>query len=271
MNGTIPADGYVIIIGAMRSGTTTLYRYLKQHPAICEPLVKEPRFFSSLPDTDVTRYEELWSFIPSEHRYALEASVDYTKFPAERDVPQKIWDYGIRPKLIYIVRDPFKRIESHYAFMQQRNKGWNRAIDEGILVDQSDYFLQLQQFRKVFPKEDFLVLDFDNLSRDPIRLMETTLNFLGLPGDPGSKYTEVSNAARATSATEERLLRHRWAYRWIPRIARNLVKSVLRKLSSPSPKRKLTSDERKKIFGRLSDNMIRFQDEYGIDVAKWGF
>src|SRR5918999_891653 len=43
------------IVGAAKSGTTALYRYLRQHPDVYLPDVKEPRFFAYDPD-DRTRY-----------------------------------------------------------------------------------------------------------------------------------------------------------------------------------------------------------------------
>ena len=36
---------FIFIVGAPRCGTTTLAAFLKQHPRICYPLVKEPHFF----------------------------------------------------------------------------------------------------------------------------------------------------------------------------------------------------------------------------------
>ena len=37
-----------LIIGAMKSATTSLYTYLKQHPDIFMPSIKEPMFFNNL-------------------------------------------------------------------------------------------------------------------------------------------------------------------------------------------------------------------------------
>ena len=36
---------FIVIVGAPRCGTTTLAAFLKAHPRICYPLVKEPHFF----------------------------------------------------------------------------------------------------------------------------------------------------------------------------------------------------------------------------------
>ena len=58
----------------------------------------------------------------------MEASTGYTKFD-ERGAAEAIHAYGLRPRLIYIVRDPFERIELHYNFMLQ-DPAWRRAITD---------------------------------------------------------------------------------------------------------------------------------------------
>lgn len=61
----IPQNAYLLIIGAMKSGTSTLYNHIAKHPQIC-PCIdhKEPEFFSSYQNhgTKVKKYEDLWKF-----------------------------------------------------------------------------------------------------------------------------------------------------------------------------------------------------------------
>ena len=111
----IPKDAYAIIIGSMKCGTSSLYSYLAQHPEICPAASKEPEFFSENQGhgVKVEKYEDLWNFGMSVHRYALEASTGYTKYPMEPNVAKNIRDYGIKPKFIYVIRNPFDRIQSH--------------------------------------------------------------------------------------------------------------------------------------------------------------
>ncbi|MDP6909848.1 MAG: hypothetical protein QF371_10095, partial [Flavobacteriales bacterium] len=69
----------VIIIGAMKCGTSSLYAYLVKHPAICGCKVKEPDYFSS--DTEAA-YLDLFPELNEGHKYVLDASTSYTKYPA---------------------------------------------------------------------------------------------------------------------------------------------------------------------------------------------
>jgi hypothetical protein len=87
----IPADAFLIVIGGMRCGTTTLFSYLSRHPRICPCVLKEPNFFAErlVRHPPSATYEELWDFDPARHRYALEASTGYTKAPLEPNVADR--------------------------------------------------------------------------------------------------------------------------------------------------------------------------------------
>ena len=53
------------VVGAAKSGTTSLYRYLVQHPAIFMPKIKEPHFFGEWDlSTGVSSLEEYLDCFP---------------------------------------------------------------------------------------------------------------------------------------------------------------------------------------------------------------
>ena len=181
MADRIPKDAYAIIIGAMKCGTSSLYTYLEGHPEICPAVGKEPEFFSENQaiTVQVDKYSDLWSFNDSVHKYALEASTGYTKYPSEPNVAKNIYNYGIRPKFIYIIRNPFDRITSHYNF-RIWDEAWRFNIVDPHLINISNYFLQLEQYRKYFPLEDILILDFDDLRDNPRSVLQRIYQFLDL-------------------------------------------------------------------------------------------
>jgi hypothetical protein len=81
MADRIPKDAYAIIIGSMKCGTSSLYSYLEGHPEICPAVGKEPEFFSE--NQAITVQVDNYSVNDSVHKYALEASTGYTKYPSE--------------------------------------------------------------------------------------------------------------------------------------------------------------------------------------------
>jgi len=281
----IPNDAYVMIIGAMKCGTSSLYEYLIEHPQICPCAIKEPEFFSACQPhgydangrrvkDHIARYDDLWAFDAARHRYALEASTGYTKYPDEARIPKKIHDYGIAPRFIYMVRDPFARIESQYNFLKNL-PGFDRAcpLTSGEFLNYSNYFLQLEQYRDHFGPEHFLILDFDEMRRAPETTLRRVYAFLNLEAHiPGS--FPVHNETKRVSAVEVAVMQAPIVTALsglLPKPARTLGRKLLRGISRRTEKRRLTPLERQQIFERLKQDMARFQKQYGFDVGPWGF
>jgi|AntDeeMinimDraft_5_1070356.scaffolds.fasta_scaffold09002_1 hypothetical protein len=267
MADTIPDDAYVMIIGAMKCGTTSLYEYLKVHPAICPAIDKEPEFFSENQGhgVSVLNYADLWPFNAARHQYALEASTGYTKYPAETGVAARIHAYGIQPRFIYLVRNPFDRIESHFDFMRRQDPRWSNTITGTQLLATSNYYLQLQQFRQYFPRERLLVLDFDDLVAEPHAVVARVYNFLRLSDHHFPKRYKVRNPTRRAQGPIARLRG------WLAARPRRAQGSTAGELEAHTARVPLTDAQRDHVHAQLAPDMRRLRDEYEVDVAKWGF
>lgn len=273
MSNPIPRDAYAMIIGAMKCGTSSLYDYLVGHPEICPSITKEPEFFSEnqLYGVDVESYNDLFSFDRSIHKYTLEGSTGYTKYPVEPNVPRNIFEYGISPKFIYIIRNPFERIESHYNFMQNDDK-WLLDIVDNHLINMSNYFLQLEQYKPYFPISSILILDFDDLKNDPSSVLKNVYNFLGLSHSYFPDRYEAKNPTRPMSGFEKSIRKSRIAQllRPLPRAPKHALKAALQKVF-PAEKRELTEAEREFLYNQLRESMLSLHEVYGFDSSKWGF
>lgn len=262
-----------MIIGSMKCGTTSLYRYLIQHTAICPCQKKEPEFFSRADPSSlgVSTYEELWDFDVSRHHYALEASTGYTKYPAFAGVPERIHAAGLRPKFLYVVRNPFERIVSHLNFNPQADHG-PLKIGDMFPIEVSAYHRQLEQYWAYFPKDDFLVIEFSQLKAEPQLVMERVLAFLGLDGSGIDWEFGVHTKRERTTSIERQLktpkLRTLWSH--VPGPIRRFGKRILHGVQDIS-QRELSPQERDLIFEQLAPDMQRLHDEYGIEVQQWGF
>jgi hypothetical protein len=270
----IPSDAFVMIVGAMKCGTSSLYRYLATHPEICPCITKEPEFFSRHQQhryNAVAHYEDLWDFDPSAHRFALEASTGYTKYPEEPDIPKKIHDSGLRPKFIYLVRNPFDRIRSHHEQLGRLFPDFNYSVPltADTFVNTSNYYLQLKQYRPYFPKEHFLVLDFDELRKHPRRSLSRVCSFLGLSDQhiPTSYPVHHQTLSRPQAFVARNPVLRR-AANVLPNPIRQVSKRLLDRLFKRA---EWTGPDRDIVLKRLANDMYRFQAEYGIDVGKWGW
>jgi len=278
----IQAGSYALIIGAMKCGTSSVFNYLKGHPQICPSIVKEPEFFSENQwhGIEVENYHDLWpSYNPAVHKYVLEASTGYTKYPWETNVPRNISGYSINPKFIYIVRNPFDRIVSHFNFTAQSNKKNNTShlqnvqIVDSHYINISNYFMQLEQYRKYFPVTQILILDFDDLNNNPAVLLKKIFEFLDVDPDYFPEEFEIRNPTRIIESNLEKNLKQSKIGVYLNNIPGPLKKtgiSLFRKLYPPE-KRKLTDAEKDCIYHQLKESMAAFQQIYGFDASKWGF
>lgn len=276
MPNRINIDGYAIIIGAMKCGTTSLYSYLQEHPEICPAITKEPEFFSENQGrgAQVSNYNDLWDFDDSVHIYALEASTGYTKYPLEPNVPQNMYRYGIMPKFIYIIRNPFDRITSHFNFMR-KSSSWDLNIDDNHLINTSKYFLQLEQYRQYFPRENILVLDFDELRENPRQVLQNIFQFLGLSYSCFPEKFEIKNATQIEPETKLekkiRKLKLSTISGYIPIHLKERAKNLIRGVFPPEKKLNLSDTEIQFVYDELKEDMAKLQQAYGFDVCKWGF
>ena len=266
---------YAIIIGAMRSGTSSLFGYLSQHPAICPCRVKEPEYFSEYQRHRVVAqsYEELWKFDGRRHRVCLEASTGYTKYPHETGVPRRMAEYGLEPKFIYLLRDPIDRIVSQRDFEHFRFRTTYDRLTDDHLVTPSLYYRQLEQFLHHFPDRDrYLILDFDDLALAPSGVVRRCVEFLGLDPHQSNLTRLKVNRTPYPGMFEAWFRSSRLGIvtaKFAPKLARRL-RRLLRTFSPPA-RPQVNEDDRRELHQLLSADMMRLQAEFGVDINRWGF
>lgn len=260
---------HIFLIGAMKCGTSTIFKYLEQHPEICVPKIKEPEYFSQtmgLPKYKQDEYLDLFKF-ETQHKYTLDGSTGYSKFPIEKGVAKRISEANLNPKFIYIVRNPFDRIESHYNFMK-KDLSWKNPITSDHLINVSNYQLQINQYLKYFKKEDILVLDFDELKNNPKNLLAKIYKFIGANSNVEVLGEIHNNKTKLVNHNELRLKKHLYGkLKWMPKPIKNFVKNII----FVKKKRTLSSNQKLKIKVALQEDLVKFGNDFQIDVEKWGF
>lgn len=238
-----PIERLLLIIGAMKSGTTTLYQYLAQHPQVASNRRKEPNFFGAPGNLRRRRgaYLRQWpDFDPARHRYAMEASTHYTKAPQYPRVPRRIAGFGLETRLIYIVRDPVDRIESHIAHnIAQGRTGHDIAWGDPMLrraIHVSCYARQLERYARAMPGKEILVLDFDELRRDPLAVTARCVAFLDL--DPAFAFTPIAPAN-------------------------------VRRTDNAGDRFRLSEEMRAQLRAELAPDAQRFARRHGFDISAW--
>ena len=177
-----------VIIGAMKSGSTTLYEYLCRHPSIFMPVRKEPMFFSRdhVYSKGFDWYESLFQDAKND-QICGEASTCYTRQVAYPLAAQRLMWYRPNVKLIYILRHPVQRALSHYKHEMEARLSLNNekpiAFQEALkcipeIVDASMYFRQIEKYLAFFAKEQLKCIFFEDLIANPDMVLNEVQQFL---------------------------------------------------------------------------------------------
>jgi hypothetical protein len=174
----------LIIIGAMKAGTTSLHYYLGLHPEVFMSRRKELDFFGRKPDDarDLRWYEAQF---PSDARVRGESSPSYANHPRRPGVPERMHAVVPDAKLIYMVREPIARMASQYVhqcWMGNEPRSFEQAVrdERSSYVWRSMYYMQIEQFLPYYPRERILVISDEDLKGKPFETMRAVFRFLGV-------------------------------------------------------------------------------------------
>jgi Sulfotransferase domain len=182
-----------IIIGAMKSATSTLYEQLLQQPGIFMPALKEPNFFSN--DEQFSRGLEWYSSLfdgAATTDIIGEASTHYTKLPTYPKTIERMVEVIPSPRLIYVLRHPVERLISQY--IHQWSEGEiDCGIDEALmrnseLVSYSCYAQQLAPFIETYGRQAILPVFFSDIKHRPQETLEQICQFIGYHGEVEWKF-----------------------------------------------------------------------------------
>ena len=178
-----------VIIGAMKSATTTLHRQLNLQPGIFMSEPKEPNFFSD--DKVYTKgldwYRSLFA-VATASDLCGESSTHYTKLPTYPRTVQRMRATLPRVKLIYMIRHPVDRLISHYMH-EQFEWRMQMPIDEAIehhpeLISYGCYSQQLEPFLDAYGAENILPIFFEHFVKHGQTELERVCRFVGYQGQP---------------------------------------------------------------------------------------
>ncbi|MDF1563929.1 MAG: sulfotransferase [Deltaproteobacteria bacterium] len=228
-----------LIIGAMKSATTSLFRDLGYSPAVFLPEDKEPNSLTSeavLSGEGRRAYEALFSGATA-GQLCGEASTAYTKRPEIDGVAGRAHALlGPELKLIYLVRDPVERIISHHHHDVARGVA-SPDIDAEVrrqprYLDISRYAYQLEPWIETFGRDHLLILRFEDFTARRREVVDEVCRFLGLQPcghliDAGKTFNPGDNR-RPTTALWRRLVGHPLYRRGLRRLLPWQVRERLR-------------------------------------------
>jgi hypothetical protein len=234
MAGRLPT---FIIAGAMRSGTSSLNSYLREHPQVAVSRPKEVHYF----DVNFSEGEDWYRphFPDSESAVAVgEATPDYLY---DVEAAGRIAAALPEVKILLLLRDPVDRAHSHYwhnvsvgkeplgvedalAAETDRLAAGFAARAAYSYVDRGRYGPQLERLLAVIPSGQVLTQTFDELTSDPLAVFRRTCSFIGVDPD----FQPESLGAQVNAYTRYRSPTVRKAAKVLPKRMRDAVARVNR-------------------------------------------
>lgn len=195
-----------LIVGAMKSGTTSLAAYLRDHPQAYVPVEKELHYFTLNRARGDSWYRH--QFAPGIGMRAIgEATPEYLY---DRQAPARIARLVPDARLIVMLRNPVDRAYSHY-WHWRRSMGETRSFEECIddelqhsrapgtpppepYLAKGRYIEQLKRLAQHFDRAQTMVILLDDLEHHPVDTFREVCRFLGIddaaiPESVGSVHT----------------------------------------------------------------------------------
>ena len=230
-----------IVIGVQKSGTTSFYNYLCQHPRIFGGLLKEPGFFNYHFDEGINWYRSnfpvkgpswLKAFCVPSSSLLFEATSSYFFAPkALTRIKQQLPD----AKFLIVLRHPTDRTLSHYRYKPQHPNSadifrdtilkeidaiqgreeelyaiWDqqgslesaKSITTTYYVLKSLYCFPMRRWFEEFPREQFLILKADDLFNEPQTVLDQAFDFLSVDRIVGKNF-QVHNPSTKIPVSED--------------------------------------------------------------------
>jgi hypothetical protein len=189
-----------IIIGAMKSGTSSLHHYLRRHPGICMSSAKETNFF--IEAGNFGKGLDWYRSVFADHtKICGEVSPSYSKRHRHQGVPERFHRLVPHVKLVYILRDPIDRIVSHYLHNRVAGRE-TRPLAAAVgaksyqnnYVQTSMYRFQLMAFLSYFRLERMLIATSEDLKDQRAETLRSIFRFIGVDPDfEGKEFHRLFN------------------------------------------------------------------------------
>jgi len=253
------------IVGSHKSGTTTLYEYLKNTNGVYMTDEKAPNFFSVTlipenfvfpPIRDEKKYLSLFDAVADEVAIG-EASAMYLQDPKAAEL---IHEHVPDAKIIIMLRDPVERAFSHYLMFKGRfieKRTFRESIDDYLnnkiefgmdYLGGGLYLEQIQRYWNTFGKNNVKILIFEEFINNTFNQVTDILQFLNLSSKPP---TSLKNAYNRYSTPKGKILQYFLKKPIVYKVSRKLLSPSTRMylqeniLTKPIEKPKLLDDDRK--------------------------
>ena len=262
------------IAGTMRSGTTSLTRYLDAHPDVFIAPQKEIHYFDLNYSRGIDWYRQQFSDIDGADAVG-DATPSYVYL---EEAVARMAEAVPGGRVIVLLRHPVDRAYSHYwlrrALGAEKEDFMDAVHDEPRrlalgdprrecpYLDMSRYVRQLRRLIKYFPREAIHVVIFEEMKRDPETTYKDVCRFLGVNKEfVPANLGQVVNASVSYRSRRLRQLRHK-----VPGPVWRVVGRLNTRRTSYPP---LDPEIRTELSGRFTADNSELAAWLGRDLSPW--
>jgi hypothetical protein len=291
----------LFIVGAPRSGTTSMYVHLKAHPEPFMSPIKEIGFFGS--DLSIAERPSLEKYLSyfsdwGEERYGGEGSTVYLY---SSQAAKEILEFSPSARILILLRNPVDFLHSLHRHIM--NLGYEDITDFSAALDAeparrsggripkgarragmvellryrdvATFSIQVKRYLDVFPREHVHIVLFDDLRDRPAEVYRDTLRFLGVDPHFETSLAAANPNLRVRSRLLFSLLKRSWKD---ASVSRSLPTRVLRKLVlepmgrfvvRPEARAPMPRELRRRLEAEFAPEVERLGDLLGRDLSRW--
>jgi len=296
----------LFIVGAAKSGTTSLYDYLSQHPDIFFPSVKEPNFYSDAESHNPAAYLK-----PKKGQYyhnkiinnpavyfRLFDQVENQKIVAESS-PSYLWDPKAarriyndfpRAKIIILLRDPIERAFSHFLMDIKDGNQSESNLKKALLIDAKTqpkvwgkshlyteiglYYEQVKNYIDIFGPNQIKVIIYKDFITNTERNLKAICQFLNIDAQyiDSIDYNKVHNPyVVPKSKLSKLILTYKNKFGLLKMLVPKFVKEYLnnKMLFKQEEKPKLSAEEKKYLYAIFEKDIMKLEKLLQLDLTQW--
>jgi hypothetical protein len=170
-----------LVLGPPRTGTTWLYRCLREHPQVFLPEIKQLHFFDRYFENGIEWYNKFFEGVRRRHGAIGEMTPDYL---SNEEACERIKAACKDMKFVIVYRDPVERAFSQYKVrMRSREYGYKESLSEAlkedsILMKDSLYGSNVKRCIELFGEKNIYIANFDHMKMNPSNYLKSILTFL---------------------------------------------------------------------------------------------
>ncbi len=280
-----------MIIGVAKAGTTSLYRYLDQHPQVFMCPEKGTNFFgyedarawkwTDEGEPPLLQHFQVKTFEAYEAMFAGatdeiaigEVSPQYFRCPtAARRIHDRIPDV----KLVASLRNPADRASSGFLMRTRRGEAvksfYEELTPEASHVREGFYYKRMKRYFDIFPRHQIKIFFFEEFKKDPAKVVVDLFDFLGVDTN---FVPDTSTRHNPAGVPKSRLLNRLFFDPTLIRIAKSVLPESLQRIAKRVQQQnlkappKFPADLRAKLLDLYREDILKLEALLDRDLSIW--